>query len=49
MSQIPRIKSVTADKAFQGQCFMWKRGAFVGADFGLLTFRAPCRSKSQTL
>ena len=27
-----QIKVVTADDAFQEQCFLWERGASVGAD-----------------
>ena len=25
--------------AFQERCFLWERGAFVGADFDLFTFK----------
>ena len=39
MSQNQRIKGGTADKAFQVQCFVWERGASVGADFELFNFQ----------
>ena len=35
MSQSHGIQGGTADKAFQGQCFLWERGASVGRDFDL--------------
>ena len=33
MSQSHRIKGWTTDEAFEEQCFLWERGASVGADF----------------
>lgn len=36
MSKSHRIKGGTTDEAFQKQCFLWERGATVGADFELL-------------
>ena len=35
MSQNHRIKGKTTDEAFQEQCFLWERGASVGAGFDL--------------
>ena len=32
MSQSHRIKGGTTDEVFQEQCFVWERGASVGAD-----------------
>ena len=29
----------TADEALQEQCFLWERGALVGADFDLFKFQ----------
>ena len=39
MSQSHRIKGGASDEAFQEQCFLWERGASVGADFDLLNFQ----------
>ena len=36
MSQSHIIKGRTTEEAFQEQCFLWERGASVGADFDLL-------------
>ena len=33
MSQSHRIKGGTTDEVFKEQCFLWERGASVGADF----------------
>ena len=38
MSQSNRIEGGTADEAFQDQCFLWERGASVGADLDLFNF-----------
>ena len=35
MSQSHGSKSGTADEAFQEECFLWDRGASVGADLDL--------------
>ena len=34
-----RVKGGTTDEAFQERSFLWERGASVGADFDLLTFK----------
>ena len=38
MSQSHRVRGETTDEAFQEQCFLWERGASVGAEFGLFNF-----------
>ena len=35
MSKYNRVQGETTDEAFQEQCFLWERGAYVGADFDL--------------
>ena len=35
------MKGVTTDVAFQEQCFLWEKGASVGADFDLLYAQEP--------
>ena len=39
MSQSHNIKGGTTDEAFEEQCFLWERGAAVGADFHLFNFQ----------
>ena len=34
-------EGTTTDEAFQEQCFLWERGASVGADFNLFIFQDP--------
>ena len=36
MSQIHGIKGGTTDEEFQEQCFLWERGASVGADLYII-------------
>ena len=39
MSKNDRIKGGTTDKAFQGQCFLWERGAPFSRDFRLFNLK----------
>ena len=39
MSGSHRIRGRTTDEVFPDQCFLWERGASVGADFRLFNFQ----------
>ena len=40
---------VTTDEAFMEQCFLWERGASVGADLNLKTFYMHKNEKKKQL